>query len=84
MYILPLQIGRIVYLTSHARNNSQCFSVDFAKTVEYRKSFLLFSPRTTIDWNNLNEEAVTIQTVEHLKGHISRYPKVTKCSPLSH
>ena len=40
-------------VTDHARNNSQSYRVDPTKTAVYKYSFF---PRTTIDWNNLEQE----------------------------
>ena len=42
-------------VTDHARNNSKSYRVDPSKTAVYRYSFF---PRTTIDWNNLEQEII--------------------------
>ena len=47
-------------VTDHARNNSQSYRVDLTKTVVYKYSFF---PRTTIDWNNLEQEIVSSKTL---------------------
>ena len=57
--------------TDHARNNSQGYRVDQTNTVVYRYSFF---PRTTVDWNNLEQEIVSSKTLESFKTQISRCP----------
>ena len=66
-------------MTDHAKNNSQSYRVDLTKTVVYRYSFF---PRTTIDWNNLEQEIVSSKTLESFKTQISHCPKNIECSPL--
>ena len=63
----------------HARNNSHSYRVDPLKTAVYRYSFF---PRTTIDWNNLEQEIVRSKTSESFKTQISRCPWNIGCSPL--
>ena len=58
-------------VTDHARNNSQTYRVDLTKTVVYRYSF---PPRTAIDWNNLEQEAVSSKRLESFKTQISCCP----------
>ena len=67
-------------MTDHARNNSSSYRVDPTKTVVYRSSF---PPRTTIDWNNLEQEVVSSKTIENFKTQICRCPWNIECSPLS-
>ena len=55
----------------HARTNSHSYRVDPSKTAVYRYSFC---SRTTIDWNNLEQEIVSSKTSDSFKTQISRCP----------
>ena len=65
----------------HAKNNSQSYTyrVDPTKTAVCYSFF----PRTTIDWNNLEQEKVSSKTVNNFKTQISFAPKTLSALPLS-
>ena len=63
----------------HAKNNSQSYRVDPTKTAVCYSIF----PKTTIDWNNLEQEKVSSKTVNNFKTQISSAPKTLSALPLS-
>ena len=67
----PMDFKTTNIVADHARNNSQSYRVDPTKTAVYRYSFF---PRTTIDWNNLEQEMVSSKTSESFTTQTSRCP----------
>ena len=61
------------------KKTTQSYRVDPTKTADYKKKKI---PRTTIDWNNLEQEIVSSKTSENFKTQISHCPWNIKCSPL--
>jgi hypothetical protein len=49
------------FVSTYSQNNSRGFKVDNCKTTNYRHSFFI---RTTIDWNNLDNDIVKCFRVE--------------------
>ena len=68
---MDFKTTNIVILIDHARNNSQSYRVDPSKIAVFRYSFF---PRTTIDWNNLEQEIVSSKTLESFQTQISHCP----------
>jgi hypothetical protein len=57
------------FVSTYAHNNSRGFKVDTCKTTNYKQSFFI---RTTIDWNNLEDDVVKCPSVETFKTAIDR------------
>ena len=52
---------------NHARKNVQCYVVETTKTPAYRNSFF---PRTIINWNNLEEDTITSDTIAAFRSKL--------------
>ena len=59
-------------VTQLARNNSQCFKVEFGKTDVYRHTFF---PRTVRDWSNLGESAVSAKSIGEFEDLLSTHDR---------
>ena len=52
---------------NHAWKISQCYVVETIKTPDYKNSFF---PRTIINWNNLEEDVITSDTVAAFRSKL--------------
>ena len=57
-------------IENQTRNNTKCFQVDISAkdTKQYRNSFFI---KTVIDWNHLNEETASAETVEEFRSNLA-------------
>jgi len=79
-YLTPVRTRRKVkpvqysdFLSSNtvdksATNNSQCFRYSFGKTEQYRNSFFI---RTTLAWNQLDDNTIHLPTADKFKSAVS-------------